>query len=294
MKLLLINKNNQILDLLKNKNRFILAGADALHGIETDIIETDSPYVDGTEIEDVKALPRGIELRLKLIGNVKESIDFITKIVKSKQFITLREIEGDRDIIIKGVATIPPYTRMLSSCELTISIYCGQPYWEDLNYAIGVINKNIDLLFLPLEGQYFTITGRPFGCIDTDMEKTFLNNGDVNVGMLIELLAMGDVVNPRIGCSTGEQNGWYMQLNLTLKSNDMLQIHTVKREKYITINGIETFNGEPILNYLEFKGNDWLQLEQGSNTFNVTAMNNDQRVPAENVYFTINYKGRYE
>lgn len=294
MELLLINKNNQTLDLLKNKNRFILTGCEALHGIETDIIETESPYVDGTEIEDVKALPRGIELKFKLIGNIKESIDFITRIVKSKQFVTLREIEGERDITIKGVVTIPPYTRMQRSCELNISIYCGQPYWEDLNYVVGVISKAIDILFFPVEGQYFPVAGRPFGVIDTNMEKTFENIGDVNVGMLIEILALGDVINPRISCSTGEQNGWYMQLNLTLKSNDTLQIHTVKREKYITINGLETYNGEPILNALEFVGKDWLQLEQGSNTFNITAMNGSERVPAENIYFTINYKGRYE
>ena len=294
MELLLINKNNQILDLLKNKNRFVLAGAEALHGIETDTIESESPYVDGTEIEDVKALPRGIELRLKLRGNVKESIAFITNIVKSKQIVSLREIEGDRDIVVKGVVTIQPYSRMRPSCELNISIYCGQPYWEDLNFLVGTISKKIDLLFFPVEGQYFPVEGRPFGAIDVNMEKTFENTSDVSVGMLIEILALGDVVNPRIGCSTGEQNGWYMQLNLTLKNNDKLQIHTVKREKYITINELETYNGDPILNYLEFVGKDWLQLEQGSNTFNITTMNGSERVPAENVYFTINYKGRYE
>lgn len=291
MKLSIINKNNEILDLLNNTNKFILFKAEALHGIETDISESESPYMDGSNIDIVKALPRGIELTFKLVGEVKDSINFFTKYIKSKQFVTLREIEDDKDIIIKGVATIPPYSRMLQDCELTLTIYCGQPYWEDINYVVEIISEKIDLLFFPINGQYFTSIGRPFGVIDTSLEKTFINRGDVSVGMLLSLVALGMVTKPRISCSSGEQNGWYMQLNLTLQSNDEVKINTVKGNKYITINGSDSYNGKPILSYLEFKGLDWLQLETGANTFNVSTSGGATN---SNVYFNINYKARYE
>lgn len=291
MKLSIINKNNEILDLLNNTNKFILFKAEALHGIETDISESESPYMDGSNIDIVKALPRGIELTFKLVGEVKDSINFFTKYIKSKQFVTLREIEDDKDIIIKGVATIPPYSRMLQDCELTLTIYCGQPYWEDINYVVEIISGKIDLLFFPINGQYFTSIGRPFGVIDTSLEKTFINKGDVSVGMLLSLVALGMVTKPRISCSSGEQNGWYMQLNLTLQSNDEVKINTVKGNKYITINGSDSYNGKPILSYLEFKGLDWLQLETGANTFNVSTSGGATN---SNVYFNINYKARYE
>lgn len=291
MKLSIINKNNEILDLLNNTNKFILFKAEALHGIETDISESESPYMDGSNIDIVKALPRGIELTFKLVGEVKDSINFFTKYIKSKQFVTLQEIEDDKDIIIKGVATIPPYSRMLQDCELTLTIYCGQPYWEDINYVVEIISEKIDLLFFPINGQYFTSIGRPFGVIDTSLEKTFINKGDVSVGMLLSLVALGTVTNPRISCSSGEQNGWYMQLNLTLQSNDEVKINTVKGNKYITINGSDSYNGTPILSYLEFKGLDWLQLETGANTFNVSTSGGATN---SNVYFNINYKARYE
>lgn len=291
MKLSIINKNNEILDLLNNTNKFILFKAEALHGIETDISESESPYMDGSNIDIVKALPRGIELTFKLVGEVKDSINFFTKYIKSKQFVTLREIEDDKDIIIKGVATIPPYSRMLQDCELTLTIYCGQPYWEDINYVVEIISEKIDLLFFPINGQYFTSIGRPFGVIDTSLEKTFINKGDVSVGMLLSLVALGMVTKPRISCSSGEQNGWYMQLNLTLQSNDEVKINTVKGNKYITINGSDSYNGKPILSYLEFKGLDWLQLETGANTFNASTSGGATN---SNVYFNINYKARYE
>ena len=48
-------------------------------------------------------------------------------------------------------------------------------------------------------------------------------------------------------------------------------------------------NGESDVNQLEFNGKDWLQLEQGENTFNLTATSG-----AVNAYLNIIYKGRYE
>lgn len=291
MQLTLTNKNNQILDLLNNRDKFILSAAEGLHGIETDIAESETPYTDGTTIESVKALPRGIELVFILRGDIKASIDYFTSIVKSKQFVTLREVEGDRDIAIKGVATIPPYSRMLQTCKISLSIHCGQPYWEDVAYFVQIISEYIDLLNFPVDGQYFPVIGRPFGAIDTDLTKTFENKSDTSVGMVIEIVAKGEVVNPRIVCATGGQVGWYMQLNITLQADDYLEISTVKSNKYITINGLETYNGEPILNYLEWQGEDWLQLETGENTFSVTT---EGGATNSNVYFSLIYKGRYE
>lgn len=289
MQLILTNKNNQTLDLLNNKHRFILKSAEALHGIDTDIIESESPYVDGSEIDDVKALPRGIELTFKLIGNVQQAIDYFTSIVKSKQWVTLREIENERDIVIKGVATIPPYTRMSRSCEIVLSIYCPKPYWEDLEEVISVIDDVVNLLTFPAIGQYFTPTGRPFGAINTNLTKTLMNEGAVKVGALFSIAATGEVVNPQINCDSGEQLGNYMRLNLTLQNGDEVFINTVKGNKYIMINGSETFNGLPILSFLEFQGEDWLQLETGENKFTITVSSGKQ-----NVYFNASYKRLYE
>lgn len=294
MQLLLTNKNGDTLDLLNSRNRFILYKADAMHGIDTDISTNISPYVDGATVESVRALPRSINLGFKIVGNVQSAIDYFTSYVKSKQLITLEEINDDKDIVIKGIATIPPYTRMLRACEINLTIYCGQPYWEDAQSIIAALSMYLDLLYFPTEGQYFTPTGRPFGAIDTQVTKTFTNGGDTSVGMLIEIVALGSVVNPRISCDSGDQVGWYMQLNLTLNENDTVDISTVRGSKYITINGSNTVNNVPILNYLEFNGNDWLQLETGDNIFNATAEVNGERVPAPNVYFGITYKARYE
>lgn len=291
MKLTLTNKNGDILDLLQNRDKFVLASAEGLHGVETDIAETETPYTDGASVESVRALPRGIELTFILRGNIQNSIDYFTSIVKSKQQVTLREVNGERDVTIKGIATIPPYSRMLQSCKITLSLYCGQPYWESAAYAVETISEFVALLCFPVLGQHFTATGRPFGVIDLSLTKTFENKGDTSVGMLVTMTATGEVKNPRISCDTGEQKGWFMKLNLTLQENDELVISTIKGNKYILINGLPEYNGLPILNYLEWQGTDWLQLETGKNTFSVTT---EGAASNSNVHFTIQYKGRYE
>lgn len=290
MELILTNKNGQTLDLLNNDRFFILSKCEALHGVETDIATIESPYIDGAEVEMVRALPRGISMTFTLVPNIKEAIEFFTSIVKTKQIVTLTEKEEDREIQIKGVATIPPYTRMLSLCQIQLDIYCGQPYWENVKTLIAEISQTLPRLFFPLPiGQYFTATGRVFSIVDMTMEKTFENTGDVAVGMNIKITALGEVVNPRISCSSGEQNGWYMQLNLTLNANDEVEINTERGNKYIKINGSETYEGQPVLSYLAFVGTDWLQLETGDNTFNISATTGESEV-----YFTITYKPRYE
>ncbi len=297
MELILTNKNGQTLDLLNNAQYFVLSKCEALHGINTEIHDVSSPYLDGTIIEGVKALPRGISMTFKLIPDIKGSIEFFTNIVKSKQYVTLTETENNQTISIKGIATIPPYTRMMSMCEIQLDIYCGQPYWEDLNQVIVAISMFLDLLNFPIEtGQYFTPTGRPFGAVDVKAEKTFTNNGDVSVGMNIKITALEQVENPCIACSSGEQVGWYMWLDLTLQENDEVEINTVRGNKYIKINGSTEYNGQPVLSYLNFKGTDWLQLETGDNTFNVGTFDEttSQIIPDENIYFTISYKRRYE
>lgn len=289
MNLVLINKNGDKLDLLNNTSRIILDQADGLHGIETDIGEVESPYVDGVSIETVRALPRGIELGFKLVGDVEEAIQFFTSVVKSKQMVTLKEVSDKGELTIRGVATISPYSRMMQSCRIVLSIYCGQPYWEDVQQMVSDISASIGLLYFPVQGQFFTEEGRPFGVLDINVRKTFINNGDTAVGMVITINTFGVIENPRISCSTGEQNGWWMQINTTLQENDEVVISTVRGNKYITINGSETYNGEPVANFLTFNGNDWLQLEQGANTFNITSSGDTTLL-----YYTIAYKRRYE
>lgn len=272
------NQNNQTLDLLNNQDKFKLVGAEQLHGIDLSFAENESPYIDGSRIDNVRAMPRGILLTFALQGDINESREFFKSFIKSKQQGSLIETrEDDTEIKITGVAKIPPYNQMEQLTKIQLELYCGQPYWEDIEFLIETISEVVDLLYFPVGGIPFgkintntnEVIGRPFGEISVSKEDTIHNNGDTTVGMTIEVVALSTITNPKIACSTGKQNGWFMKLNVTMQANDIIQINTNKGQKSITYNGNNTVNGVPVLSLLEFQGEDWLQLETGDNTFNI-------------------------
>ena len=289
MDLIFENKNGQRLDLLNNRKYFKLIAAEGLHGVETDFSETESPYTDGSTVDNVRALPRGIALKFALCGDVAASLDFFHAVVKSKQLGKLIKREGERETKIQGRVTVPYYSRISDGVAVELQLYCGQPYWEDVQELVGVISEIVDLLYFPEEGRGFPEEGVPFGLINPERAQTFANDGDTSVGLTIIINAVGEVARPRISCSTGTQNGWYMQINTTLKEGDEVVISTHKGAKSITINGGAYINGVPILSLLEYRGDDWLQLETGENTFNITT-----DTESENVYFNIYYSRRWE
>lgn len=271
MELIFENANGEKLDLLRNRKKFCLIAAEGLHGVDVDFSETDVAYTDGTTIDSARALPRGIALKFQFVGDVAAGLDFFHHFVKSKQVGKLIKTEGEKETKIKGRVTIPPYSRVSSAVTVELQLYCSQPYWEDVAELVGTIPEIIDLLYFPVIGRGFPVEGVPFGAYNLEKTQTLVNDGDTSVGLTIIILARGTVVNPRISCSTGTQNGWYMTLNTTLESGDEVVISTHKRNKFITINGSEYKDGAPILSTLEYVGEDWLQLETGSNTFNITS-----------------------
>lgn len=289
MELIFENKNGQRLDLLNNRKYFCLIAAEGLHGIETDIAETESAYTDGSTVDNVRALPRGIALKFALCGDVAASLDIFHAVVKSKQIGRIFKREGDRETKIQGRVTVPPYSRMSDRVTVELQLYCGQPYWEDVEELVGTISELVDLLYFPEEGRGFPEEGVPFGVLNIEKTQTIVNDGDASVGFTIVINALGTVKKPRISCSTGTQNGWYMQLNTTLNEGDEVIISTHKGNKSITINGNAYKDGTPILSALEYAGDEWLQLETGENSFNITS-----DTESAQVYFYIYFSRRWE
>ena len=289
MELIFENARGQRLDLLRNRNKFVLIAAEGLHGVETDFSETESPYSDGADLDNVRALPRGIALKFQLAGDVAAGLDLFHSVVKSKQVGRLIKTEGERETKIEGRVTVPPYSRLSSAVTVELQLYCGQPYWEDVAEIVGTISEVVDLLYFPEEGRGFPEEGVPFGALNIEKKQTITNDGDTSVGLTIVINALGTVENPRISCSSGTQNGWYMKLNTTLTDGDEVIILTHRRNKSITINGSAYKDGAPILSALEYVGDDWLQLETGANTFNILS-----DTDAAKVYFYIYFSRRWE
>ena len=147
---------------------------------------------------------------------------------------------------------------------------------------------------------YFPESGIALGEYDTIRTKSFYNDGDVAVGLEINILAHETVTNPIIY----DQNGNYFGLGYTLSYTDVdnngnaisatvtnplvmnagdhIVITTHKGRKTVTLNGVNIFN--------KIKPNStWLQLATGDNTF---AINSDDE-SINNMSFSLIYKQRY-
>lgn len=114
----------------------------------------------------------------------------------------------------------------------------------------------------------------PFSNILTDQEKTVLNDGDVETGMVIVFRARGSVTNPVIyNLETNE----LFKVNVTMSEGDEIQINTIKKQKAVVLisNGVTT----SIIGSLT-SNSTWLQLMPGDNTFTVTADTNPQNLDA--------------
>ena len=270
-----------------------LTVVDQLHGVDNEFSTSTSPYFDGDYVNHTRTSPRIITLTYSLTTPIEDSLTYFNSIVKSKQKATLIETKEDgTQIKIEGIVTVPPYTRWSDSCSIQIQMYCSKPYWRDLQAIIEDISNVINMHYFPYEseekllandgGLAFPESGVVFGVYDLDAIKGFTNNGTKPVGMIIEIVALSQVTNPRISKVNSEDNE-FIGVNMTLEQGDWIRINTNKGEK-----SVSNADGE-IYNEVVYSGNDWLQLDTGYNELSITSEEG-----TGNMYFTIYFNQEWQ
>lgn len=219
-----------------------------------------------------------LDLTIRPDVDVQQAREHILRYLKPKQPATLmmsydlNGAEQNRQII--GRISRIEMPRFTDKVAAQITLYCSQPYWEDAEFIIKYISDILDL-------HHFEIAWPeplPMGVYDMSRVREFSNNGDAAVGMIISIIAQGVVVNPAIyNNATGE----YIGIDDTLNVGDEVVINTIRGQKGITKNGTN------VLSKLR-AGSTWLQLDVGSNIFQVDAGSG-----AGNMYFTLIFKQSY-
>ena len=295
-----INARNVEMNAIHNEYMTITA-IDSLHGVDNEFSSSTSPYFDGDVVDHIRTNPRTIVLTYALKTPINDSLNYFNSIVKSKQKATLIETREDgSQIKIEGVVTVPPYTRLSEQVSVQIQLYCSDPYWQDALTMITDISVVIDLHCFPYEseekllvndgGLYFPAIldetgnlineGIVFGEIDTNSTKTIVNDGDVAVGIVIEIVALNKATNPRI---TRDNYNW-IGVNVTMAAGDWIRISTVRGDKYIESNRTDVGLGSVV-----YSGNDWLQLETGDNELFARSDEGSQTI-----YFSIFHKRKWQ
>lgn len=288
MKLEYISERGDVLPLTGN-SRFKLSNVDGLTTASAEISSSTVASMDGDFVNNVRAIPRSIVLDIAIEYDVENVKRYILKYIKLKKTATLRMTQNERTLQISGIVEEIDLPRFTSLATMQVTIYCSQPFWEDIENSRQDISEVIDLFyFTDNEGEeiqtdddnmlYFPEEGIPFGEYDTNRTKVLNNDGDVDVGLEIHIVALGTVVNPVIYNSDGE----FIGIDITLDSGDEVIISTVKGKKTIRR------NGENVLSKIREKST-WLQLKVGENEFTIDSDDGTEG----NMYFTVVYKRRF-
>lgn len=281
MKLEFISAKGDIMLLTENPN-FELANVDGITTASVDISSSTVATIDGDFVNNMRTMPRGIVLDLAIEGaDVETKKRYVLKYVKPKQKARLRMTQDYRETIIEGVVEAIDMPRFTKRTVMQITLYCSQPYWEDAEYIVQEISEIIDLhYFTDYQNDmlYFPEDGIVMGEYDANRTKVFFNDGDVEIGMVIDIIALGAVKNPVLYKSDGR----YLGVNIEMASGDEVVITTVKGQKTIYL------NGQNIIDKIR-AGSAWLQMDVGENEFTIDSEDGTER----NMYFTLSYKQRY-
>ena len=283
LKLDFISARGDILPLADNR-LFNLTNFDGQTNAGTSIASAVIGGVDGDTVNNVQAIPRAIilDLRIKSGVDVEQAKRAILRVVKVKQKGGLIWTQNNRTVVINGIVEAVVMPRWTEATIMQITLHCEQPFWEDTADVIQQISEAVNLHYFttsPADMLYFPEDGIPFGEYDTIRTKSFLNDGDVSVGLEITILAHDTVTNPIIY----DQNGNYFGLvNITMQAGDNIVITTHKGNKSVK------YNGNVI--YDKIKPNStWLQLEAGDNAFSIDS--DDGSIT--NMSFSLTYRQRY-
>ncbi len=289
MDLFFENNNGERLDLMLN-DWFYLVDQDGQTQANTNISALTIGDIDGDIVTNVTTQPRTIilTLRIKPTVNVENAKREILKIIKLKQRGMLIWTQNDRTLYICGIVESIDMPRWNNAVSMQISLHCSIPFWADVEETIQQINEAIGLHYFTAHDDYsspmlfFPEDGIALGEYDTTRSRTFYNDGDVAVGMEIEIMALSDVTNPII---YDDANGTFFGVGsgtkqVDLHAGDFIHINTNRGQLSVTKNG--TTN---LINYIVPRST-WLQLQTGSNTFRIDSA--DQAT--DNMTFFLSYR----
>lgn len=280
MKLDYITPKGDVLKLTDN-DKFQLSNVDGLTMASVAISSSTIGNIDGDFVNSKRTIPRSIIFDLTMEGNVNENLRYVMRFIKPKQKAVLRRTIDGEVMTISGIVESIEAPRFSQKVVLQVSIYCSEPYWTYQEPTFTEIGEALDLhYFTNYEDDmlFFEDEGAPFGEIDLTKTQTIFNNGDVDVGMIIRIIATGNVKNPTIY----KEDGSFIGVNLTMTANDEVVISTIKGQKYIR------YNGTNILNKLK-DGSSWIQLDAGATKLTIDS----DEATESNVYFLLEYQERF-
>jgi len=274
------NKYNQRINLTENGNYALLAVGGLTPPaatINTAIIATK----DGAVFNSSRLDTRNIVLTIAPLNSIEKNRINLYQYFKSKQYIKLYLENNTRSVWIDGYIETIDGDLYTDKQQIQISIICPDPYFKDTATGVYLFSNVVSLFSFPF--SIAETPGIPISQLGEYVEIAITNNSDDETGVIINMQANGQVVNPTIYNMTTNEN---FTLNITMQAGDLITIDTRRGHKAVTLthNAVVT----NILNNM-VQGSEWLNLIVGDNIFSYTCVSG-----AANLDITVTLQPIYE
>lgn len=277
---------------------FIVKSIDGLGPAKANVNMSNLAMHDGSIYNSARLNSRDIILTLEFMQSATESIEDIRH--KSYKYFPIKKkvcitIETDRRIVeTEGYveANEPSIFSSTEGCSITIA--CPSSYLYSAEIQETMFSGVEPMFSFPFENESTTEPLLEMGIIEHKKEGTVYYPGDVEVGININIHAIGPASNLKIyNLTTGETMHIDSSKLETITGSDIIagdtiNINTVKGSKSITLlRDGKTYN---ILNCLG-KATKWFTIVSGDNIFAYRSDDNSEKYLQFHISNKIAYEG---
>lgn len=273
------NKYNEQIELTHNV-AYDITNIEGIDPAEAVINTTKNAGADGSVYNSAYVNDRQITITLCVNAPVEVNRIALYRFFKPKFPVTLYYKNATRDVYITGYVQSMQIGFFDKKQTVQIVVNCPQPFFNGFENSIQEFSSIDSLFEFPFSIEE---TGIEFSTLKQYVEKSIINYGDVDTGVIITIKALGEVDTPKIyNVETSES----FIVNFTLRTGDLLTINTRRGEKAITLlrEGVKS----NIIGSIE-QGSTWFQLMPGDNLFTIAANG-----LVENMLVTFDIINQYE
>ncbi len=255
------NKYGEQLEITNNP-RYVITDIDGLYPPEGVINTTQVANMDGSVFNSSHINDRVITITMAINGPAEANRLLLYRYFKTKYPVRFYYKNGVRDVYIDGYVSKFSVEYFEKKQTTQIEISCPMTLFRAVKESVTEFANIENMFVFPFAIE---VAGIPFSEIALGEQKTIINGGDVETGVIIKLNALGTVLNPKIyNVDTSDR----MTLSVEMQAGDEITINTRKKEKSITLlrDGVQT----NIVGKLD-AGSTWFNLIPGDNIFTYEA-----------------------
>lgn len=247
---------------LTHNPAYSISSIDGIDPPEATINTTRNANYDGSVYNSSYMNERQITITLAINKPAETNRINLYRYFKTKSSVRIFFKNGSRDVYIDGYVKTIQIGFFDKKQTVQIVIECPRPHFNGADLDVQEFSSIYPLFEFPFSIEE---EGIPFSEIILAQEKSIINHGDLETGVLINIHAIGPVNTPKIyNVGTGER----MIIDMEMQAGDDIDINTIQGEKAIkfTRGGVAT----NIIGYLDYSSS-WLQMLPGDNVMTIDA-----------------------